>query len=121
MEGFGQRLVKAREKRGLSQKRLAELLNITPTRLNYWEKDKREPDFYMFSKILSILKVSADDLLGLDLDYISEHKKIEPLPQEDEGIALYNSLYDIDKAEIRGEMKQMLKAEKYKQDSVELA
>ncbi len=39
----------------------------------------------------------------------------------DEGMALYNSLDANDKAEIRGEMKQMLRAEKYKQDNAELA
>lgn len=65
MNGFGERLVAAREKKGLTQKALAELLEITPTRLNYWEKNKREPDFYYFSKIIAVLGVEANDLLGL--------------------------------------------------------
>lgn len=65
MDGFGKRLVSAREKKGLTQKKLAELLEITPTRLNYWEKDKREPDFFMFSKILNILDADANEMLGL--------------------------------------------------------
>lgn len=66
MHGFGERLVSARKKKNLSQKKLAELLGITPTRLNYWEKDKREPDFYMFTKILILLEADANDLLGLE-------------------------------------------------------
>ena len=41
MNTLGKRLVKIRKEKGLTQKRLAELLDITPTRLNYWEKDKR--------------------------------------------------------------------------------
>ena len=66
MDGFGSRLVKLREKKGLNQKQLAEILNITPTRLNYWEKDKREPDFFMFSKIVQVLNADANELLGLN-------------------------------------------------------
>ncbi len=114
MEGFGQRLVEVREKRGFTQKRLAELLDITPTRLNYWEKDKREPDFYMFSKILSVLKVSADDLLGLDMDDISESKKITPFVHEDEGVKLYMYLDSTDKEKTCDFMGYLLSAEKYK-------
>lgn len=65
MDGFGKRLVAAREKKGFTQKKLAELLDITPTRLNYWEKDKREPDFFMFTKILNMLDADANEMLGL--------------------------------------------------------
>ena len=61
---FGDRLIKAREKNGLNQKELAQLLGITPTRLNYWEKNKREPDVFMIKKLASELKVSADYLIG---------------------------------------------------------
>lgn len=72
MDGFGERLVAAREKKGYSQKKLAELLDITPTRLNYWEKDKREPDFFMFSKILSVLDADANKLLGIQYSGVSD-------------------------------------------------
>lgn len=42
-----------------------------------------------------------------------ETKKITPSAPEDEGIRMYKRLDEIDKAEIRGEMKHMLKAHKY--------
>ena len=61
---FGERLVKAREQANLKQNQLAELLGITPSRLNYWEKDKREPDVLMLKKIAQNLNVSADYLIG---------------------------------------------------------
>lgn len=61
---FGERLVKAREHANLKQNQLAELLGITPSRLNYWEKDKREPDVLMLKKIAQNLNVSADYLIG---------------------------------------------------------
>ena len=107
VDGFGEKLVELREKKGYTQKKLAELLEITPTRLNYWEKNKREPDFFMFKKIATVLDVNPNVLLGLS-DNVTYSEK-----NADIGIELYNQLDDIDKAEIRGEMKQMLKAEKY--------
>jgi transcriptional regulator with XRE-family HTH domain len=60
---FGKRLVSIRENKGVSQKGLAELLEISPTRLNYWEKDKRQPDIEMIRKIASVLDVSFVELL----------------------------------------------------------
>ena len=56
MKTFGAHLVEAREKLSITQKQLAELLEITATRLNYWEKDKRQPDIEMIRKIAKILK-----------------------------------------------------------------
>ena len=61
---FGERLVYAREMRGYNQKTFAMLLDVTPTRLNYWEKDKREPDVLMIWKIISLLKISGNWLIG---------------------------------------------------------
>ena len=64
MDTFGKRLVYARNEKGYSQKQLAELMGITPTRLNYWEKDKREPDIPMLKKLSEILEVDSDFLIG---------------------------------------------------------
>ena len=61
---FGERLIKARENKGYKQNQFAEMLGITATRLNYWEKDKREPDVAMIKKISSLLNVSSDWLIG---------------------------------------------------------
>ena len=62
---FGDRLTMYRGEKGFNQKEFASALGITPTRLNYWEKNKREPDVEMLKKIASILEVSTDDLIGL--------------------------------------------------------
>lgn len=61
---FGERIVFYRKKAGLSQKALAELIDVTPTRLNYWEKDKREPDIKMINALCVALNVEGDVLLG---------------------------------------------------------
>ena len=54
-------------------------------------------------KIADYLNCSIDYLLGRDINEITPN-----------GIELYNKLDPEDKAEIRGEIKQMLKADKYK-------
>lgn len=63
---FGTRLKETRESRGYKQNYFAELLGVTATRLNYWEKDKREPDVAMIKKISLLLEVSSDWLIGND-------------------------------------------------------
>lgn len=65
---FGERIVKAREAIGLSQKQLAIQLGITPTRLNYWEKDKRQPDVFMIKAMSVALGVTGDYLIGYETE-----------------------------------------------------
>ena len=83
METFGQRLVSSREKRDLSQKEFAELLGITPTRLNYWEKDKREPAIEMIKAIAQILDVDTNYLIG----YRAQNKNAPLYSSEAEKLA----------------------------------
>lgn len=64
---FGNRLKQARENKGYNQKQFADRLGVTPTRLNYWEKDKREPDVAIIKQIAQILDVSSDWLIGNNL------------------------------------------------------
>lgn len=61
---FGERIVFYRGKKKINQKQLAKILGITPTRLNYWEKDKRQPDVSMIKAISDALEVSPDILIG---------------------------------------------------------
>lgn len=62
----GKNIVEARQKKKISQKELAEKLQISPTRLNYWEKGKAKPDIKMVQQIAAILDVSPSLLLGYD-------------------------------------------------------
>ena len=69
------------------------------------------------AKIADYLEVSVDYLLGRTDD---PGQKTEPAPQliraerhKDPDIEMFLRLDDVDRAELRGEMKQMLKAEKY--------
>lgn len=61
---FGERLLDCMRKAGYNQKQLAEKLGITPVRLNYWIKDKRQPDIPWIKKLATALDVSSDYLIG---------------------------------------------------------
>ncbi len=77
LKTFGEKLIEARERQNLTQRALAEMLNITPTRLNYWEKDKREPNIAMIKQIATALNISISELLELDkFDKVIDSRKI---------------------------------------------
>ena len=61
---FGERLEKCIKESKYTQKDLAEKIGITPVRLNYWVKDKRQPDVQFIRELANALEVSADYLIG---------------------------------------------------------
>lgn len=87
---FGERIVYYRKLAGFTQKSLADALEISPTRLNYWEKDKREPDIMMLNRLCAILKVDADTMLGRDENEIQREDELSD--SEKEGIKKYRAL-----------------------------
>lgn len=93
---FGERIVFYRGKKRINQKQLAQILGITPTRLNYWEKDKRQPDVAMIKAISEALEVSPDVLIGNAPEPSEENKKSpEPEGSEDRiSMEQSNRLFD---------------------------
>lgn len=87
MDTFGERLKHEREKKGFNQKDFAEAIGVTPTRLNYWEKNKREPDFFNIKKIIEILECDADYLIGVS----EEPEQKEAIENGPEGYTLLNA------------------------------
>lgn len=61
---FGERIIEARKAKGFSQKALADALGVTPMRMSHWENDKREPSIDYIKRLVKILGVSADYLIG---------------------------------------------------------
>lgn len=55
-----------REEKGLSQKQLAEELNISQSAIAKWELDKTEPTAGTLRLLSEFFNVSADYLLGLE-------------------------------------------------------
>jgi transcriptional regulator with XRE-family HTH domain len=64
MEGFADRLREARAARGLTQARLAELLDVSPRVYNRWETSAAVPRLDTLVKIADILDVTLDELVG---------------------------------------------------------
>lgn len=63
---LGKNIKKFREKMGLNQPQLAEMLNISFKTISSWEIDRTEPNIGMIIKMAAIFNISVDDLVGKD-------------------------------------------------------
>jgi|SRR5690625_3833719 len=61
---FGSRLKYLRINSNLTQRELAEIINVSTSTIGMYEKDAREPSFETLIKIASYFNVSIDYLLG---------------------------------------------------------
>ena len=59
---FGERIRTHRIKNNMSQKQLAELLNVTPQTISKWENDLSEPGFQLITEMTNIFHISHDEL-----------------------------------------------------------
>lgn len=68
---FGDNLKKLREEKGLSQKELSEILNLSPSTISMYENGQREPDYNALLGISDFFCIDVSDLLN-------PHKNQEP-------------------------------------------
>lgn len=61
---FGDRLIAAREARGLNQTELAKLTGLQPAAIGHFERNRRKPSFANIRVLAKALGVTADYLLG---------------------------------------------------------
>lgn len=61
---IGSNLKKMRSEKGLSQKELADALNVSPQAVSRWENDEVEPDISTLNKLSEIFNVSVDELIN---------------------------------------------------------
>ncbi len=64
---IGTTIKKYRIKRGITQERLAEYLNLSVSAISQWECGKTMPDITMLPVLAGIFDVTTDELLGVDL------------------------------------------------------
>lgn len=64
MATFGQRLRELRNRRNLSQRELADMIGVSKSSVNMYERDEREPGFKTLGRIADLFGVSTDYLLG---------------------------------------------------------
>ena len=74
-ETFGQRFLKLRKARNLTQEDIAKKLNISAQAVSKWENDISSPDISLLSDIASIFNITIDELLGKEIN------KTEVLPE----------------------------------------
>ena len=72
MEKFHEKLKVLRKEKGLTQKSLSNMLNISQGAYAQWENGKREPNFEKLSMLACIFDVSIDFLLSKNLEISKE-------------------------------------------------
>lgn len=65
---FNENLRAARERRGISQKDMAEHIGVAKSTYSLYESGNREPGVPTIKKIADALNVSADELLGISIE-----------------------------------------------------
>lgn len=61
---FGSKLKELRKKEGISQQKLADMLNLAQSTIAMWEKGKNSPEYSSLVKIAEIFSVGTDYLTG---------------------------------------------------------
>ena len=72
MTTIGQTIKTLRRERGITQEQLAEYLGLTPSAISQWETDRVLPDVSQIPVLSNVFGVSADVLLGIDVDHREE-------------------------------------------------
>lgn len=63
MDKFGELLVALRKRNGLSQRNMAEILQVSVSAISKWENNQNYPDLVMIPQIAELLHISCDELL----------------------------------------------------------
>jgi transcriptional regulator with XRE-family HTH domain len=65
-EKFGQILKAFRKRQGLTQKELAQKINISQATISTWEEGTKDPGFSNILQICEAFQITVDELLGLE-------------------------------------------------------
>lgn len=93
-EGFGPRLARLRRARGLTQEEFGQLVGISNRMVAYYERSDARPPGQLLPPFATALRVSTDELLGLEPSkddtrprtarLLKRLRKIEELPPADQ-------------------------------------
>ena len=76
---MGEMISTLRREKGMTQKELADKLNITDKAVSKWERDITYPDTQTIPKLADIFGVSVDDLLGRNWHLLMIRKNLRTL------------------------------------------
>lgn len=77
---LGEKIVRLRNERGMSQEKLAEALNVSRQAVYKWEINESIPDKEKLSKLTQLFGVTYDFLLNDAIDYVTKEDKPSPAP-----------------------------------------
>ncbi|MEZ3474895.1 MAG: helix-turn-helix domain-containing protein [Lachnospiraceae bacterium] len=86
---FGKTLYELRKQAGLSQKELANLLDVAQASINYWEKGQRIPSLEAAKNISTFFNISLDKLTDDMASDIIESAESEPISPEIERLQFF--------------------------------
>ena len=66
MNTFKYNLIITRKRNKMTQKQMAELLNVTEGCYAHWEQGRNEPNIQYIRQLCRILHVTSDELLGIE-------------------------------------------------------
>lgn len=122
-EQFGTKLKKIRIEKNMSQDEMATFLGTSKQVISRYEKNQRTPKIttaqeYAVKLNVPLLYLIDDTVTSLDFSDNNDSDNLislgRSISSEDlEILTLYMQLDEIDRAEIRGEIKGMLRANKY--------
>lgn len=78
MANFSERLKELRLENKLTQKQLANELNVSQTAIALWEKGKRQPDMQTLEQLAQLFEVNTDFLIGRSNDYTLKVTEYDP-------------------------------------------
>jgi transcriptional regulator with XRE-family HTH domain len=93
---IGERLIKLRKAKKLTQTDLAELCGVSRNSIVNWETEKSEPKISDIQKLAKILDASLNDLIGQEVPLISAQSQLAPknIPSESESFAYWGGVLD---------------------------
>ncbi|MBQ8241031.1 MAG: helix-turn-helix transcriptional regulator [Bacteroides sp.] len=90
LKAIGSRIKAAREKKGLTQEALSEILNLSPMHMSVIERGFKPTKLDTFVRIANALDVSADELLQDVVEHSTEsisgelYEMIQELPKHEQ-------------------------------------
>ena len=95
LKAIGSRIKAAREKKGLTQEALSEIVDLSPMHMSFIERGVKPTRLDTFIRIANALDVSADELLQDVVDHSTEsisgelYDMIQQLPKTEQQKILY--------------------------------
>lgn len=107
---FGDNLIKIRTDKGISQKELADMLNMHATHLSRYERNVTAPSIDVLKKIAEVLTVTTDMLI-----YGSNEDKIKGKIKDNDLLNMFTKVQTLDKTDLSC-VKSLLEAYIFKKD-----